>query len=104
MGHAQFGTEAGGLLLHVLDEFGALDSFGPAGEVFDQGGDGELTTWLVAFEDEGFEIGAGGVDGGGESGAAGTEDDCVASCDVGHIGFHSVNARRRKRIQRWLLG
>lgn len=100
MGHTEFGTEAGGLLLHVFDEFWSLDAFGPAGEVLDEGGDGELAAGLVAFEDEGFEIGAGGVDGGGESGAAGTEDDSVASYDFGHIGFTSVNAWRRKRIQR----
>ena len=78
MGHAQLGAEAGGLLLHVLDQLGALDALGPAGKVLDQRGDGELAAGLVAFEDEGLEVGAGGVDGGGESGAAGTEDDGVA--------------------------
>jgi hypothetical protein len=92
MGHGELGAEAGGLLLHVLDELRALDAFGPAGEVLHERGDGELAAGLVAFEDERLEIGAGGVDGGGESGAAGTEDDCVASCDVRHIGFLSVNA------------
>ena len=81
MGHAQFGAEAGGLLLHVLNEFWPLDAFGPAGEVFHQGGDGELAAGLVAFEDEGFEIGAGGVDGGGEASAAGAKDDGIA-----HVG------------------
>ena len=77
VGHAQLGAEAGGLLLHVLDELGALDAFGPAGKVFDQRGDGELAAGLVAFEDERLEVGAGGVDGGGEAGAAGAEDDGV---------------------------
>ena len=67
MGHAELGTETGGLLLHVLDEFGTLDALGPAWEVFDQGGDGELTAGLVAFEDERLEVGAGCVDGGGEA-------------------------------------
>ncbi len=79
VGHAELGTEAGGLLLHVLDEFGTLDALGPAGEVFDEGGDGELTAGLVAFEDERLEVGAGGVDGGGEAGAAGAQDDGVAN-------------------------
>ena len=75
---AEFCAEAGGLLAHVLDELGALDAVGPAGKVFDQGGDGELTAGLVAFEDERLEVSAGGVDGGGEAGAAGAEDDGVA--------------------------
>ncbi len=92
--HAKLGAEAGGLLLHVFDEFGALDAFGPAGEVFDQGGDGELAAGLVAFEDEGLEVGAGGVDGGGEAGAAGAEDDQVANRNfcrcVCHIGAYLV--------------
>jgi len=99
MGHAKLGAEADGLLLHVLDELRALDAFGPAGEVFDQGGDGELASGLVAFEDEGLEVGTGSVDGGGEAGAAGAEDDGVAGRVFRHIGSTSVNARRRKRIQ-----
>ena len=78
MGHAELGAEAGGLLLHVLDEFGALHAVGPAGEVFDEGGDGELASWLVTFEDERLEVGARSVDGSGEPGAAGAEDDGFA--------------------------
>jgi hypothetical protein len=99
VGHAQLGAEADGLLLHVLDEVGALDALGPAGKVFNQRGDGELAAGLVAFEDKRLEVGACGVDGGGESGAAGAEDDGVASRVFRHISFLSVNARRRKRIQ-----
>jgi hypothetical protein len=99
VGHAELGAKANGLLLHVLDEVGALDAFGPAGEVFYQGGDGELAAGLMAFEDEGLEVRACGVDGGGESGAAGAEDDGVASRIFRHKGYLSVNARRRKRIQ-----
>ena len=78
MGHAQFGAEADGLLLHVLDELGALDALGPAGEVFDERGDRELAAGLVAFEDERLEVGAGSVDGSGKAGASGAEDDGVA--------------------------
>ncbi len=84
VGHPEFRAEADGLLFHVLDEFGTLDAFGPAGEVFDQRGDGELASGLVAFEDQRLEVGAGGVDGGGEAGAAGAEDNGVAGCGVGH--------------------
>jgi len=85
MGHAELGSEAGSLLLHVFNEFGALDAVRPAGEVFDEGGDGELAAGLVTFEDEGLEVGTGGIDGGGEAGAAGAEDDCIANGGVGHI-------------------
>jgi hypothetical protein len=99
MRHAQLRTEAGGLLLHVLNEFGALNALGPAGKVFHQRGNGELAAGLVAFEDERLEIGACSVDGGGKSGATGTEDDSVSRRVFGHIGSHSVNARRRKRMQ-----
>ena len=67
---AEFGSEANSLLLHVLDEVRALYALGPAGKVFNQRGDGELAAGLVAFEDERFEVGAAGVDGGSESGAA----------------------------------
>jgi hypothetical protein len=65
VGHLEFGAEADGLLLHVLDEVRTLDALGPAGKVFDQRGDGELAARLVAFEDEGLEVGTGSVDGGG---------------------------------------
>lgn len=65
MSHLQLGTEADGLLLHVLDEVGTLDAFGPAGKVFNQRGDGELAAGLVAFEDEWLEVRAGSVDGSG---------------------------------------
>ncbi len=82
----KLGAEAGGLLLHVVDELGALDAFGPAGKVFDQRGDGELAAGLVAFKNERLEAGAGGVDGGGESGAAGAEDYGIASvCHAGSL-------------------
>ena len=72
------GAEAGRLLLHVVDELGTLDAVGPSGEVFDQRGDGELASGLVAFEDERLEVGARGVDGGGKACAAGAQDDAVA--------------------------
>ena len=75
---AELRAEAGGLLAHVLDELGALNAFGPAGKILDEGGDGELASWLVTFEDERLEVGARSVDGSGEPGAAGAEDDGFA--------------------------
>ena len=61
--HAKLGSEAGSLLLHVFDELRTLDALGPAGEVFDQGGDGELAAGLVAFKNERLEVGACRVNG-----------------------------------------
>ena len=90
MRHFEFGAEADRLLLHVLDEFGTLDTLGPAGKVFHQRGDGELASGLVAFQDERLEVGAGSIDGSGKAGASGTQNDgisrCVGGRDLGHCG------------------
>ena len=99
VGHAELGAETDGLLLHVLDEVGALDALGPAGKVLHQRCDGELAAGLMTFEDEGLEVRSCSVDGGGKSGAAGAEYDGVAGCVFRHKRFLSVNARRGKRIQ-----
>ena len=72
------GAEVLGLLLHVLDEVGAIDAFGEAGEVFDECSEGKLAAGFVAADDEGFEIGAGGVDGGGIAGATGPYNNDVS--------------------------
>ena len=90
--HAELGTEALRLELHVFDEFGTLNALGPAGKVFDQRGDGELSAGLVAFEDERLEVRAASVDGGSKTGASGTEDDDVASFRGrgGDIGSHEL--------------
>jgi len=77
--HFEFGAKAGGLFLHVLNEFGALDAVWPAGEVFNHGGDGELTSGLVALEDQRLEVGARGINGRGEAGAAGAQNDGIAN-------------------------
>ena len=77
--HLDLRAEARGLLLHVLDQFRALDAFRPAGKVFDQGGDGELAAGLMAFEYQRLEVGAGGINGGRQTGAAGAQDDGVAN-------------------------
>ena len=47
---------------------------GKAGEIFHQGGEGKLAAGFMAGNDERLQIGAGGVDGGGVAGAAGTYD------------------------------
>ena len=99
---AELGAEARGLLAHVLDEFGALDALGPAGKVFDQGGDGELAAGLMAFKDERLEVGAGGVDGGGEAGAARAEDDGVANvvCHVPELSNCTCDGRLKRGVAR----
>src|SRR6185295_13420240 len=45
------------------------------GEVLDLGGDGELAAGLIAFEDQGREIGAGGIQRGRQASRARAEDD-----------------------------
>lgn len=68
-------AEASGLRLDVHDEVGALDAFGEAGKVFDEGGGGELSTWLMAFENEWGQVCAGGVNSGSEAGATRADND-----------------------------
>ena len=64
-----------GLCLHAHDEVRAIDALGEAGEIFHCGGGGELSTGLFALQHEGRERSAPGVNGRGESGAAGADDD-----------------------------
>jgi len=97
--HFELGAEADGLLLHVFDELRTLDSFGPTRKVLDQRGDGELTAGLMSFEDEGLQVGAGSVDGSGQAGASGAEDDSVACRVFRHMDPSSVNARPTKKMQ-----
>ena len=79
MRHAVFRAEAFRLLAHVLDQLRSHDSFGEAGKIFHQRGERKLAAGLVAFDHKRLQIGAGGVKRGSVSGAAGTDDDDVAS-------------------------
>ena len=83
------GAEMLGLLLDVFDQFGAVDAFGKAREIFDQSGERELAAGLVSSDDQGLEIGARGVDGRGVAGAAGADDD-----DIMHGNFMLTNGDR----------
>ena len=78
LGHLEFRAEADGLLLHVLDEVGALHAFGPAGKFSTRVVMKSVRRARGPRGQEGLEVGARGVDGGGEAGAAGAEDDGVA--------------------------
>jgi hypothetical protein len=70
-----FGADMGGLLLHLLHQPRALDHVGKTRIVFDVGGDGELAAGLDALDQDRFEHRAGGIDRGGVTGRAGTDDD-----------------------------
>jgi hypothetical protein len=50
MGQLECGAKSLRLLLHVVDQFRALNAFRPAGKVLHQRGDGELAARLVAFQ------------------------------------------------------
>ena len=68
-------AETLGLLLQLLHQLEAIDALGKAGEILDDAGGGEQAARLAAGEDERREIGARGVDRGGEAGATGADDD-----------------------------
>ena len=62
------GADMLGLLLHLLHQPGALDDVREARIVLDVGGDGELAAGLDALDQDGFQHGARGIDGGGVAG------------------------------------
>ena len=79
VGHAVFGAETFRLLAHVLDQLRPHNSLGKAGKVLHQRCERELAAGLVALDHKRFQIGARRIKGGSVSGAAGTDDDDVAS-------------------------
>ena len=70
-------AEAGGLLLHFCHKARSLDAVAESGEVFHDRGGGEESSRLLAGDKEGIEIGACCVNGGGPSGATGSDNDDV---------------------------
>src|SRR6516225_9747577 len=68
-----------GLLAHILNQLGPLDAFREAGKILNQRGEGELSAGLMTFDDQRLEVGACGVESGGMSRAAGTDNDDVAN-------------------------
>jgi hypothetical protein len=75
------GPEPLGLGAHVQDQLRAHDAVGEAGVVLDVGGQRQLpagrTALDHALDQQRLEVGAGGVDGGGQPGGAGADDDDV---------------------------
>ena len=67
--------EALGLLAEAEHQLRALDPFGEARVVLDVGRDHQLAAGLVAGQDDRRQVGAGGVDGGGQAGRARADDE-----------------------------
>src|SRR2546427_3773120 len=86
--------EARRLLLEDLHHLGAEDAVGEAGIVLHVGGDGELAARLRALDDYGAQVGARGVERGGQPGGAGAEDQHAVRLRVGH-GESGGNIRTR---------
>ena len=78
----ELGAKLLGLRAHIFDELRAEDAFGKTGEILDHGGEAELAAGLVSVDYEGLEIGARGIDGGGESSATTPDNDHVM-----HVGL-----------------
>ena len=69
-----FGVEALGVLLEALHQVRALHAVGIGRPVVDVGGGHQLAALGQAGDQHRLQIGAGGIDGGGIAGGAGTED------------------------------
>ena len=73
-----------GLRAKRLHQLGPHDPVREAGVVLDLGGEHELPAVHVAGEDDRGEVRAGGVDGGGQAGRAGADDDDLGVGGGGH--------------------
>jgi hypothetical protein len=80
----QAGADMFGLLLHLFHQPGTLDDVGEAGIVFHVGRDHELAAGLHALHHDGFQVGAGGIDGRGVAGRAGPDDQDLGVMVVRH--------------------
>src|SRR5205809_4310600 len=76
--------EARRLLLEDLHHLGAEDAVGETGIVLDVGRNGELAARLRALDDRGAQVGARGVERGGQAGGAGAEDQHAMCVRIGH--------------------
>jgi hypothetical protein len=63
---------------HVFDQLGTLDALGESGEILDLGRNLKLASGLMPDDYQRIQPGAGSVDRGGVSGAAGAENNNVA--------------------------
>ena len=83
------GAEALGLLLHPHHQFVAVNPFGKAGKIFHRAGGGEQSARHQAGDGQRSEVGAGGVNGGGQARAARPNDDDL---------FHAGSVRRSRAV------
>ena len=67
VGGDELGAEALGLLAELHHQLGAEDAVGEAGVVLDVGGEHELAAGADALDHDGLQVGAAGVDGGGQA-------------------------------------
>ena len=74
VGGDELGAEPLGLLAELHHELGAEDAVGEAGKVLDVGGEHELAAGADALDHDRAEIGATGVDRGGEPGGPRSDD------------------------------
>ena len=74
----QFGLEALGVLLETRHQVRALHAVGIGRPVIDFGGGHQLPALGHAGHQHGLEVGAGGINGRGVAGGAGTEDEQAA--------------------------
>lgn len=86
------GSESFGLLVHALDQFRAVDPLREAGEIFHGRRCGQLSARQATFENEGREIGAGGVDGRRQAGASRAHNDHMF-----HTGGSKHDQRQRTK-------
>ena len=90
-----FGSDMGGLLLHLLHEPRALDDVGKARIVLDIGRNGELAARLHALDQDRIEHGACGVDRRGIASRAGTDDHKFGVGGIAHRSSVSLGGKRQ---------
>src|SRR5579885_3381211 len=74
---AKFRAEFLRLFAHVFDEFRTHDAVRKARKILDVGGERKLAARFVPINHQGLKVGAGRIDGGGQPGAAASNDDDV---------------------------
>lgn len=98
------------MLAATFHEVAAEDAVGETGEVLDVGGGGELAAGSdvvghPALEEDGFELSAGGVDGGGVGGGAAADDAELRFVDlvvVSHGGRSGGSAFSSDQVARFV--
>jgi hypothetical protein len=81
-----FGIKPLGVLLHLDHQVGTLEIVGATRPVFHFGGGGQLAALLHAGDNDGFEVGAGGIDGSRVACGAGAENNQFVMLGVTHNG------------------